>query len=387
MSRIEQLIAELCPDGVEWKELGEVVDYEQPTKYIVGSTTYDYKFQTPVLTAGQSFILGYTDEVNGTYKASKINPVIIFDDFTTSFHWVNFHFKVKSSAMKILTPNLGSGIEFRYIYYAMKCINYEPQTHSRQWISVYSKFPIPIPPLPIQQEIVRILDTFTELDAELQAELEARKKQYEHYRNQLLNFEGKEVEWIPFEDCFEMKNGYTPSKSKSEYWNNGTIPWFRMEDIRSNGKILSNSIQKINQEAIKGGKLFPANSIIIATSATIGEHALITTEYLSNQRFTCYYPKKAYKEKVNMKYMYYYSYLLSEWCKNNTNVSGFASVDMTRFRKLQIPLPPVSEQERIVSILDKFEALVNEELPAEIAARRKQYEHYREKLLTFKKAE
>ena len=83
-----------------------------------------------------------------------------------------------------------------------------------------------------------------------------------------------------------------------------------------------------------------------------------------------------------MKYMYYYSYLLSEWCKNNTNVSGFASVDMTRFRKLQIPLPPVSEQERIVSILDKFEALVNEELSAEIDARRKQYEHYREKLLT-----
>ena len=84
-----------------------------------------------------------------------------------------------------------------------------------------------------------------------------------------------------------------------------------------------------------------------------------------------------------MMYMYYYSFILSEWCKNNTNVSGFASVDMTRFRKLLIPIPPLSEQERIVGILDKFDALVNTELPAEIAARRKQYEYYREKLLTF----
>lgn len=384
MSRIEQLIAELCPDGVEWKGLSSIAKIttgklnanamksdglypfftcsEKP--YLIDSYAFDTE---AILISGNGSQLGHINYFYGKFNAYQRTYVLY--EFSRSISTSYLIHYLKGYLKEYIWKNVKEG-SVPYITLPM-----------------LQNFTLPLPPLPIQQEIVRILDTFTDLDAELQAELEARKKQYEHYRNQLLNFEGKEVEWIPFEDCFEMKNGYTPSKSKSEYWNNGTIPWFRMEDIRSNGKILSNSIQKINQEAIKGGKLFPANSIIIATSATIGEHALITTEYLSNQRFTCYYPKKAYKEKVNMKYMYYYSYLLSEWCKNNTNVSGFASVDMTRFRKLQIPLPPVSEQERIVSILDKFEALVNEELPAEISARRKQYEYYREKLLTFKKAE
>mgnify|MGYP003497101230 CR=1 FL=1 len=93
------------------------------------------------------------------------------------------------------------------------------------------------------------------------------------------------VEYVKLKDAFNTKNGYTPSKSQSQYWENGTIPWFRMEDIRENGSILSDSIQHIKQAAVKG-KLFPANSIIIATSATIGEHALVTVESLANQRFT-----------------------------------------------------------------------------------------------------
>jgi len=174
MNRIEKLIEKYCPDGVKYKDLGQVLNYQQPTKFIVKSTTYDNKFETPVLTAGQSFVLGYTDEVEGIYNASNTNPVIIFDDFTTSFHWVNFPFKVKSSAMKIITPIVNEEVNFRFIYYAMNCISYKPQDHARQWISVYSQFMIPFPPLPIQQEIVSILDKFTALEAELEAELEAR---------------------------------------------------------------------------------------------------------------------------------------------------------------------------------------------------------------------
>lgn len=190
MNKIEKLIAELCPDGVEFKELGELLDYEQPTKYLVKSTEYDDDFVMPVLTAGQSFILGYTNESDGIYKARTEYPVIIFDDFTTSFHWVDFDFKVKSSAMKMLRPKEYAESIFKFIYYAMKCIEYSPQDHARHWISKYSKFPIPILPLPIQQEIVKILDTFTTLEAEL----EARKKQYEYYRDELLTFKplGKE---------------------------------------------------------------------------------------------------------------------------------------------------------------------------------------------------
>lgn len=105
MSKIDDLIKQYCPNGVEYKELGDILDYEQPTRYIVKSARYDSNADTPVLTAGQTFILGYTFEKDGIYKASKKNPVIIFDDFTTSYHWVDFNFKVKSSAMKMLRPN------------------------------------------------------------------------------------------------------------------------------------------------------------------------------------------------------------------------------------------------------------------------------------------
>ena len=104
MSKLDELIQTLCPKGVENLPLEETLKYEQPTKYIVKSTDYDNTFDTPVLTAGQTFILGYTNETSGIYHASKDNPVIIFDDFTTANKWVDFKFKVKSSAMKLLTP-------------------------------------------------------------------------------------------------------------------------------------------------------------------------------------------------------------------------------------------------------------------------------------------
>jgi type I restriction enzyme S subunit len=184
MSKLKKLISELSPDGVIFKNLRALVSYEQPSKYIVNSTKYNNSYDTPVLTAGQSLILGYTDEITGIYKASELNPVIIFDDFTTSFHWITFNFKVKFSAMKLLTLKNNDIALFRYVFYAMKCIKYTPVNHTRQWIEVYSNFKIPFPPLPIQEEIVRILDGFSEL----QAEQQARKAQYEYYLDKLLTF-------------------------------------------------------------------------------------------------------------------------------------------------------------------------------------------------------
>lgn len=198
------------------------------------------------------------------------------------------------------------------------------------------------------------------------------------------------MKWLAMSEIFEIKNGYTPSKAKPEYWTNGTIPWFRMEDIRTNGRILEDSIQHITPEAVKGGRLFPANSIILATTATIGEHALIIADSLANQRFTNLSIRKSLADELDMKFFFYYMFIVDEWCKNNTNTSGFESVDMVKFKKLQIPIPPMKEQQRIVTILNKFETLVNdisEGLPAEIAARRQQYEYYRDKLLTFKRKE
>ena len=190
------------------------------------------------------------------------------------------------------------------------------------------------------------------------------------------------VEWKRMDEVFEMKNGYTPSKANQEFWDNGDIPWFRMEDIRQNGRILSDSIQHITKEAVKGGRLFPANSFIMATTATIGEHALIIVDSQANQQFTNLTIRKSLIKQIHVKYLFYYLFIVGEWCKNNTNVSGFASVDMKKFKKLEIPLPPLEVQNEIVRILDAFTEHAAE-LQAELQARKEQYEYYRNKLLTF----
>lgn len=193
--------------------------------------------------------------------------------------------------------------------------------------------------------------------------------------------DGAEVEWKTLDEIFYLKNGYTPSKGVKEYWENGSIPWFRMEDIRENGRILNTALQKVSESAVKGGKLFPANSIIIATSATIGEHALITIPFLANQRFTVLSLKPEYIDKFNIYFLYHYCFTLDNWCQKNTTMSSFASVDMNGFRKFPIPIPPLSVQTEIVRILDALTALTSE-LTSELILRQKQYEYYREKLLS-----
>ncbi|GAA9160755.1 restriction endonuclease subunit S [Helicobacter pylori] len=193
----------------------------------------------------------------------------------------------------------------------------------------------------------------------------------------------KGVEFKTLEQVFEIKNGYTPSKNNPEFWEKGTIPWFRMEDIRENGRILKDSIQHITPKALKGKKLFPKNSIIISTTATIGEHALLIVDSLANQRFTFLSKKANCGIALDMKFFFYQCFLLGEWCKKNTNVSGFASVDMTAFKKYKFPIPPLEIQQEIVKILDAFTEL-NTELNTELKARKKQYEYYQNMLLDFK---
>lgn len=197
-----------------------------------------------------------------------------------------------------------------------------------------------------------------------------------------------EIAWKTMEDVFEFRNGYTPSKNNPSFWEGGTIPWFRMEDIRDFGRILADSYQHITPEAIKGKGLFEKNSFILATTATIGEHAMLIADSLANQQFTNLKVRKSLTDTLQLKFIYYYMFIVDDFCKSNTNVSGFASVDMGKLKKLPFPIPPLELQEKIVAILDRFETLVNDltqGLPAEIAAVKERYDYYRNKLLTFKK--
>lgn len=386
MKNLETLIQELCPDGVEFVKLGDCCSFKRGTTITAKNAIPG---DVPVLAGGQKpayyhNVANRTGETivvagSGAYAGFVSYwtiPVFLSDSFSVEPDdrlVVKFvYYFLKNIQQKIFATKKGSGV---------------PHVHG----SSIEKFEIPLPPIEVQTEIVRILDKFTSLEAELEAELDCRKRQYEYYRDKLLSFDnvgGQEVEWKKMNEVFDMRNGYTPSKAKAEYWEGGTIPWFRMEDIRENGRILSDSIQHITMEGVKKGNLFPANSFILATTATIGEHALLIADSLANQQFTNLTVCKSLSNRLLIKFVFHYMFIVDEWCKKNINVSGFASVDMNKFKKLEFPIPSLEEQHRIVSILDRFESLttsLQSGLPAEIAARRQQYEHYRDKLLTFKR--
>jgi len=198
------------------------------------------------------------------------------------------------------------------------------------------------------------------------------------------------VEFVELQDVFDINNGYSPSKYNQDFWTDGIIPWFRLEDIRKNGRVLSDAIQHVTPQAVKNGTLFPANSIIIATNTTIGEHALITVDSLANQRFTVLSKKVNCSAELDMKFMLYYGFILGQWCKKNTNPESFPSVNMKKFKKLRIPIPPLEVQIAIVEILDTYTALQKELqilLKAELEARKKQYQYCREEMLRFDEEE
>lgn len=384
MSKLQELILELCPNGVVYKKLGDIA-------IIKNGRDYKHLGRGNIPVYGSGGIMSYVD----AYVYEKPTVLIPRKGSLGNVFYVDTPFWNVDTIFYTIIDT--SNVLPKFLYYVLLKEQLEKLNTAGGVPSltqtVLNKILIPVPPPEVQEEIVKILDHFTDLAVELQVELQARKEQYEYYRNKLLTFAkigAQSVTWMRMCDLFDMRNGYTPSKTNVEYWENGTVPWFRMEDIRQNGRILSDSIQHITSSAVKGGRLFPANSFIIATTATIGEHALIIADSLANQRFTNFQVRKSLIDKVNIKFLYYYMYIVGAWCKNNTNVSGFASVDMKKFKKLLIPIPSISKQQRIVAILDKFEVLVNDlsqGLPAEVAAVQEQYEYYRNKLLSFSRAD
>lgn len=388
MKNLETLIQELCPDGVEFVKLGDVLDYEQPTKYIVKCKDYQNEGM-PVLTAGQTFILGYTDETNGIYEASRENPVIIFDDFTTSFHWVDFNFKVKSSAMKMLRVSSEREVSFRFVYYAMKCIKYQTLEHSRQWISKYSQIEIPLPPIEVQIKIVRILDKFTSLEAELKAELDCRKRQYEYYRDKLLSFEnvgGQEVEW--------KKMSEVCLKTSKINWKlvEGEYKYIDLSSVdRDNHKISDCTIINKENAPSRAQQVVKTGDILFGTTRpTLMRFCYIPKEYDGEVCSTGYCVIRVNNEMINSHFAYHFLFTqkFQDYVEGHQKGASYPAISNKDVMSFELPIPSLQEQERIATILDRFESLttsLQSGLPAEIAARRQQYEHYRDKLLTFKR--
>ena len=387
MSKIEQLLKKHCPDGVEYKHLWEVTiwdkrfnaveNYKQPQvikyKYFLASELKPLIVEggtIKILTTNNSNLYTTEDLAEENYSDGEIiaipwggNPIVQY-----------FKGKFLTSDNRIAVSNDTSYLNTKYLYYCLLdsidiiSTFYRGSGIKHPNMAKVLDFQIPIPPLAIQQEIVTLLDKFTALEAELEAELEARSRQYEYYRNQLLAFEGKEVEWKVLGDVAELKAGKSISASKISsladdknrficIGGNGIRGFVEHYSHEGNFPI-------IGRQGALCGNLFFASGKFYAT-----EHAVVVKPF----------------QNENKKFLYY---LLKSLNLNQYATGGAQpGLAVTNLNKIKIPIPSKEEQERIVNILDQFDALVNDiktGLPAEIKARRAQYEYYRKKLLTFK---
>jgi type I restriction enzyme, S subunit len=365
--------------NIEWKPLGELLIRTKGTKITASQMKELHKDDAPlkIFAGGKTFALVNFDDIpekdiNGEPSIIvKSRGVIEFEYYDKPFSHKNemwsYHSKDKN-------------INIKYIYYVLK--NQERYFQNigakMQMPQIATpdtdKFEIPVPPISAQTEIVRILDTFTALTAELTAELATRKKQYNYYLDKLLTFKEDEVEWKALGDVFNIfAGGDVPKDALSE-----------KESKQFNIPILSNGI---GSKSLYGWTNIPKinkPSLTISARGTIGWANYQEKPFYPVVRLLVLTPKI----KVNLKYTYYFM----KYIENDYKVpkSGIPQLTKPMIKDKSIPIPPLKEQARIVEILDKFDALTNsitEGLPREIELRQKQYEYYRNLLLDFPKAE
>ncbi len=390
---------------VKFLALGDVTKYEQPTKYLVTSTNYSDEFDTPVLTAGKTFILGHTNEASGIYKASE-NPIIIFDDFTTANKWVDFDFKAKSSAMKMISSSDEGRFLIKYIYYWLNTLPSElvDGDHKRQWIGNYTnkKIPIPCPEnqkksLEIQAEIVRILDAFTSLTAELTAELNTRKRQYNYYRDELLSFQEGDVEWKTLGEIGEFIRG--KRFTKADYVEDGISVIHYGEIYTRYGAFATRAFSQVRSEMAGSLRYAEPGDVVMTGVGETVEEVGKAVAWIGDEKVAIHDDSYAFRHSMNPKFI---SYVMQTAAFIDEKAKHVSRGKLNRLlidgiSKIKIPIPypndtekSLAEQAHIVAILDKFDALTNsitDGLPREIELRQKQYEHYRDMLFNFKKQE
>ena len=410
MSRLAELIEELCPDGVEYRPLGEIADLQRgsgmPKKLFIdeGIPAIHYghiftKYGIHTKRAAAYLAPEDADKLTRVYPGDLVvaNTSENLEDVGKGVVWLGDVEGVTGGHATVVRSLAVDTVFLSYYLrtedFALKKRKYAQGTKVIELSAAnLSKIDIPLPPLEVQREIVRILDQFTtleaELETELEAELEARRTQYEHYRNHLLSYESLaargQVEMVKLGDiATRVVTGVTPQASNSRYYQDGSNPWIRTQDVNFNR--ISAASEFVTDNAIDDLPLkwVKANSVIVAISgASAGRSAILGIDAVTNQH-CC--NLEIDSNRADYRYVYYslaarYTELrgLGRGARGDLNVSIIKS--------FEIPVPSMEEQRRIADLLDHFDALVNDissDLPAEIAARRAQYEHYRDRLLSF----
>ena len=385
MSRLEELLQALCPDGVEFKQLGDAVDIITPPVKLNRSQYQDFG-KYAIVDQGQTLVIGFTDSEKAILPKDNY---VVFGDHTRTIKYIDFSFAQGADGLKILLP-IGNLLSSKYLYYAISNLTIPSRGYNRHW-GVAQELLIPIPPLPVQEEIVRILDTFSSTVAELEAERAARIRQYEHYRDNLLTFNetagqlltDKQVRWVTLgEIATKISTGGTPNTQNSSFYD-GTIPWLRTQEV--NWLDIYDTGIKITDEGFNDSSAnwIPMNCVIVAMYGATAAKVAINKISLTTNQACC----NIQVDETKALYRYVFYWLCKEYETLRAKGQGSQSnINSLIVKNHPIPLPSLEEQSRIVEILDRFDTLVNDlktGLPAEIALRRKQYEHYRDTLLTF----
>ena len=383
MSRLADLIEELCPDGVEYKPLGEVAELKRGQSITKKSITPG---DIPVIAGGRKPAY-FTSSANRTGMTIVVAGSGAYAGFVS--YWDQPIFVSDAFSVKVNEEILVPRFTYHWVcgkqkeLYSLKSGGGVPHVYPKD----VAKFKCPIPPLEVQCEIVRILDQFTTLEAEL----EARRAQYEYYRNQLLSYDAlvsrcpNGVQYKSIGSFSKCVAGATPNSKNPSLWD-GDIPWM------SSGEVNKKTVYSTNRFITQLGfdscstKMVPAGAVVIALAGqgkTRGTVARIRIELCTNQSLCAIITDKT----VDSDYLFHY--LSGQY----DNLRAVSSGDGTRgglnlkmIRAYKVPVPPIEEQRRIADVLDRFDALVNDissGLPAEIAARRTQYEYYRDRLLSF----
>ena len=371
ISKIEKLIAELCPNGAEFKEIGNICKIE--TGKLNANAAVD---------SGEYMFFTTAKEISKIDKYRWNTEALLIAGNANVGDVKHYIGKFEAYQRTYVLTKFSKDIDVRFLYFVLKNnLQQFLESHSNSAAMTYivlstlQEFKIPLPPLAVQEEIVKILNNFTELEAEL----EARKKQYEHYRSELLTF-GDGVRWTTLGEIIHFMNGKGHEKHINE---NGKYIVVNSKFVSTEGKVKKYSKQQISP-------IFEDDILMVMSDLPNGKalakcfYVDENDKYTLNQRICALTVKD--KENLNAKYLFY---ILN---RNSQLLRYDSGADQTNLRKddilqITIPLPSLAEQARIVSILDKFDALVNDisiGLPAELAARRSQYEYYRGKLLSFK---
>jgi type I restriction enzyme S subunit len=397
-NKIEKLIAELCPQGVGFTELGKMTKYSEQRvdanhlnrdNYVgVDNLLPNKKGKT--ISNYVPLIGRLTHFESGDILIGNIRPYL-------KKIWLSDCVGGTNGDVLVVQINERQKLLPEFLYYLLSAddfFNFDMQFSKgakmpRGDKDAILKYKIPIPPLPIQVEIVKILDIFTELEAELVAELEARKRQYEHFRTKLLSF-GKDVKHFTLGEVMTIVRGASPRPIQSFFQiDGGGVNWIKIGDVDPSAKYVTEAKQRISKEGAKKSRFLKKGNFILSNSMSFGRPYILGIDGCVHDGWIA---MSDFEKSFLPDFLYHLlrSDPVQKYWQQKASSGTVQNLNADIVRSTKVPIPSLEEQKKISLLLDKFDALVNDisiGLPAELKARRQQYEYYRNKLLTFKKYE